>query len=212
MSRGRSTLRVLAGAFVSLAWVDSVLAADCMPPRITPSSQVGIAQESIEFSLPDAGAKPTAVRLSVVAREPEGRQLARGEAVLSANATDWRPALNTTDLSQARVIKLFFELQSDCGNERSSTTRHQKVVDASEGCELATAPVWRSDTRELSWARMQDATSYEVCLQQTGADIRCIRTSELQHQFDRDWTASDAAAVTPHCRRGVGPTSVVRTR
>lgn len=98
--------------------------AGCSAPQV--DTKVAHAMnDAIRFSLPQGTAlTPTSIRLSVVAREPEGRQLARAEAILPADSTVWRPALVGAELSAARRVKLLFELQTECASVRSALARH----------------------------------------------------------------------------------------
>jgi len=195
----------------SFAFAETVT---CVAPRVTPASpSAGFtgAFASIEFFTAQASssATATAVRLSVIAREPEGKQLARAEAILPADAVVWRPALNEHQLAEARRVKLIYELQAECGNARSVATRHQITMDLKPSCELTAAPVLKNHN-EIVWFRLPHANRYEVCLQRADERIRCAMTADDRYQLDRNWTSLDSAVVTPICKRGIGNSLVVK--
>jgi hypothetical protein len=189
--------------------------AECSAPQVaSPSTgKLDVGRDlTITFSSHalDGAARPITYHLAVIAREPEGRQLARAEAIVSAEVSTWRPALSDKDMSRARRIKLIYELQADCGAARSSITRHQLVIDTHSACELSSAPSVSIDSLSVTWPRQPDATGYEVCLQRAGRPVSCTQTTDSSHALEERLLFSDLAAVTPLCRRGVGLSSVVR--
>lgn len=191
--------------------------AACPPPQVVadiPSRTAVDMDFSIAYSIAQRTVDTiaTGVRLSVVAREPEGRQLARAEAILEPNASRWRPALSVVELPNGRRVKLLYELQTECGDTRSATVRHQRIVDVGSTCELSAAPVLSDDAKEIVWTHLPAANGYDVCLQREGQSIRCVRTPDRRHRLEHRFASLDAATVTPHCNRGVGLSSVVVVR